>query len=532
MPAFDILIKNGTVIDGTGRPGRRADVGINGDRIAAVGDLSGPDVTAGTVIDAAGKVVCPGFIDTHVHSDLMLLADPVHEAALRQGVTTEILGQDGLSYAPLSAENLRAYRRYLAGLNGNPDLPYTWSTVAEFRACFDRTVAVNTAYLVPHGAVRLEAVGFRDVPLVGEALERARRLLAQSLEAGAVGFSTGLSYYPCSWADTEELVELGKVAARYDRPYVTHLRTVFRGEPFDPVEEALEVGRRAGVKVHFSHFRTGPLTAGQVERLLAPIDRAKAEGVDCTLETYPYPTGSSQGVMFLPPWAHDGGPDALLARLRDPEARRRLAREIDYAYLGSARGARGWHELVFSYLPKNSELVGLTFAEAARRRGQEVPELLCDLLLEEEFRVGFWGLPPEPEVWAQIDRDIMALLSRPDYMVGSDAIWVGQRPHPRAYGCFARILGPLRRRFGVPLELLINRMTAVPAARFGLTGRGVLAPGKFADVVVFDPEAITDTSTYEDPRRPAVGVGWVLVNGQPALAGGKPTGILAGRAVP
>ncbi len=532
MPAFDVVIKNGTVVDGTGRPGRRADVGIVGDRVAAVGDLSGPDVSAATVIDATGKVVCPGFIDTHVHSDLMLLAEPAHEAALRQGVTTEILGQDGLSYAPLSAENLQAYRRYLAGLNGNPDLACTWSTVAEFRACFDRTVAVNTAYLVPHGAIRLEAVGFRDVPLVGEALERARRLLAQGLEEGAVGFSTGLSYYPCSWADTDELVELCRVAARYDRPYVTHLRTVFRAGRFDPVEEALEIGRRSGVKVHFSHFRTGPLTAGQVEQITAPIDRAKAAGVDCTLETYPYPTGSSQGVMFLPPWAHDGGPDALLARLRDPEARRRLVKEIDYTYLGSARGTRGWDEIVFSHLPKNADLVGLTFAEAATRRGKEVPELLCDLLLEEEFRVGFWGLPPEPDLWEQIDRDIMTLLARPDYMVGSDGIWVGQRPHPRAYGCFARILGPLRRKYRVPLELLINRMTAVPAARFGLRDRGVLAPGKFADLVVFDPETISDTSTYENPRSFAVGVGWVLVNGRVALADGQPTGILAGRPVP
>ena len=528
--AFDLVIRGGLVIDGDGGPPRAADVGIVGERIEAVDRLEGAE--AGRVLDAAGRVVTPGFIDTHAHSDLMLLAEPQHPAGLCQGITTEVLAQDGLSFAPLSAPNLAIYRRYLAGVYGNPELAYDWSSVAEFRARFDRRVAVNTVYLVPHGPVRLEVLGMADAPLVGEALARAQALVERGLAEGAVGLSTGLSYYPHSYSDTDEIVELCRPVAAAGGVYVTHIRTVFRGEPFDPVLETLEIGRRAGVKVHFSHFRTWAMNAGRVAELLAPIDAAQREGVDVSFDTYPYPTGSGFGLAFLPPWAHEGAPEALLARLADPATRARIVAE-----LGTGRDAvlpTSWDAWVYSHLPKNRDLVGMTFAEAARARGASSPgDLLCQLLLEEDLEVGDWQAPPAAEVWDRIERDFMELFARPNYMVGSDSIPVGGRPHPRAYGCFPRLLGRLRRRYGaLSLETLVNRATAVAADRFGLKDRGRLAPGKAADLVVFDPQTLEDTATYEQPKRFPVGITAVVVNGRVAVEDGRPTGVLAGRALP
>jgi N-acyl-D-amino-acid deacylase len=531
--AFDLLIRNGLVVDGSGSPAAAADVGISGGRIEAVERL--PQADAGRVVDARGQVVAPGFIDTHAHSDLMLLAEPQHTPKLCQGVTTEIIAQDGLSYAPLSPNNLRDYVRYLSGLYGRPPLDYAWSSVAEFRAQFDRRVAVNTVYLVPHGTVRLEVLGMYDVPLRDDALKKAQALVERGLADGAVGMSTGLSYFPQSYSDTDEIVELCRPVAAADAVYVTHIRTVFRERPFDPVIESLDIGRRSGAKVHFSHFRTSPLTAGQVKERMAPIDGPAGQGVDVSLETYPYPSGSSLGLQLVPAWAHEGGPDAILARLRDPGQRARIADELA-AVRDSVQPAR-WEERIYSHLPSpaNQELLGKTMTEAARVRGAASPEeLLLDLLLEEDLEVGHVQLPPDDaSVWDQVNRDIMQLFERPNYMVGSDSISAGGHPHPRLYGCFPRLIGRFQRQYGgLSLEALVNRATAVAADRFGLTDRGRVQPGKAADLVVFDPNTISDTSTYEAPKSLPVGIDYVVVNGEVAVEGGTPTGVLAGRALP
>lgn len=528
---FDVLIRGGWLVDGSGAPGRPADVGIVGELVEAVGHLAGAE--AALTLDAAERVVAPGFVDTHVHSDVMILSDPQHAPKLCQGVTTEILGQDGTSYAPLSPLNLQLCRRYLAGYNGNPPILWDWSSVAEFRSRFDGTVAVNTAYLVPHGAVRLETVGWCDVPLRGQDMRRAQDLIRRGLDEGAVGFSTGLSYFPCSYADTEEIVNLCRPVAERGVPYVVHLRTVFRGEPVDPVEETLEIGRRTGVPLHFSHFRTDPHNAGRVDELMAPIDAAQAEGLDVTLELYPYPSGATKAAMYLPPWAHEGGPDHVLARLADRTKRNRIKAEMNTQRL--VRKAT-WDDYVLSHLPsaKNRSLAGLSVSAAARTRGAASEEdLLLDLLMEEGLEVGLRGAPPPLDVWQQMSRDQMALLARPNYMVGSDSILVGDKPHPRAYGCFPRFLGRLRREVGgMSLEAMVNRMTAVPAARFRLGDRGLLQPGRAADIAVFDATTLIDTATYENPRSFPVGMEYVLVNGKVAVAKGAPTGVLAGRVLP
>ena len=525
---LDIVITGGTVVDGTGAPGFRADVGIGGERIEAIGDLSGAG--ARRVVKATGLTVSPGFIDSHVHSDAALLVDPQHAAGLRQGITTEILGQDGLSYAPLSAENYRVYRRYLGGILGDPPEDLDMSSVASFRSHYHKKTAVNTAYLVAHGAIRLETLGFRDVPLVGDALKQAQRLIREGIEQGAVGFATGMSYHPNAWSDTDEMVALCEAAHEAGGVYVTHLRDVNTDRAFGGggIPEALEIGRRSGIPVHFSHHRTAPAQAGRVAEQLELIDKAKAEGVDCTLELYPYPTGSSFALSNLPSYAHEGGPDEIVRRLRDPVERRKIAEYIDQSTRRSPK------ELVLSYLPRNQRLEGMSLQEIAQGRGMSNGEALCDLLLEEDLQVGFWATPPDSvAVWRQLSRDTLEFLSRPDYMVGSDSIHVGSMPHPRAYGAFPRFLGRLRREFGVlTLGQMVQRMADNPARRFGLTHRGRIQSGYFADIVVFDADRITDNATYDDPMQFPTGIPFVLVNGQVAVDHERCTGVLAGQAVP
>ena len=525
---FDVLIVGGTVVDGTGSPGFRADLGINGESIEAVGDLSKPE--ARRVINATGLTVSPGFIDTHAHSDGALLMDPQHANGLRQGITTEILGQDGLSYAPLSSENYRVYRRYLAGILGEPPEDLDMSSVAAFRSHYHKKVSINTAYCVAHGAIRLETLGFRDAPLVGDALDKAKRLIREGIEQGAVGFATGMSYHPNSWSDTTEMVELCKATQEMGGVYVTHLRDVNPDRAFGGggIPEALEIGRRSGVKVHFSHHRTQPGTEGKVAERVRLIDEAKAEGVDCTLELYPYPTGSSFPASFLPSYAHEGGPDAVIQRLKDPSERKKLIEYLD------DYDRRPLDEAVFTYVPKNNHYEGMTLLDIAAQRGVSMGETLCDMLVEEDLQICYRGAPPHNvAVWRQLSRDCVELLSRPDYMVGSDAIPLGSLPHPRAYGCFPRFLGRLRRQFPIiSLEQMVQRMSQNPAERFGIKRRGVIRKGCYADIVVFDPIHLNDNATYDDPVQFPTGIPYVLVNGQVAVDNDRCTGVLAGQAVP
>ncbi|MBM3949026.1 MAG: amidohydrolase family protein [SAR202 cluster bacterium] len=526
---FDLVILGGNIVDGTGKKAYRADVGIAGERIEAIGDLGQAETHR--VIVAHGLTVSPGFIDSHAHSDGMLLLDPQHANGIRQGITTELLGQDGLSYAPLSPANYRMYSRYLAGLLGLPPADLDMHNVTAFRANYHKKCAVNTAYCVAHGAIRVETLGFRDVPLVGDALKKAKRLVHESIEQGAVAFSTGMSYYPNCWSTTAELVELCKEAHAAGALYVTHLRDVNtdRGFGGGGVPEAIEIGRRSGIRVHFSHFRTLPEEAGQIAPKIAPIDKAKKSGLDCTLELYPYPIGSSFLPMVLPPKEQEGGPDAILKRLRDPARKQAIAKLID------GYEARSIAEFVLTHTPNTPDAEGLSLPDFAKKRGKSMGEAVRQLLVDNDLQVGFRGAPPASvATWRQLGRDQMELLSRPDYMVGSDAIPVGNLCHPRAYGCFPRFLGRLRKQMPgiMSLETMVQRMTDNPARRFGLTKRGRVQKGYFADLAVFDADRIIDNATFDDPKQFPTGIPYVLVNGQVAVDNERCTGVLAGQAVP
>jgi len=520
---LDVILRGGTVVDGTGKPAFTADLGVKDGRIVRIGNLA--DRNAELVLDVTGLHLLPGFIDTHVHSDMALLHDWQHANGLHQGVTTEILGQDGLSYAPLSQENLEEYAFFNRGLNGYyPDVKLDFHSVSEYLDRFDQSIGINVAYNVPHGTVRLEALGFHDAPLTGYPLQKAKNLLREAFKQGAVGFSTGLSYYPHSFSDTKEMVELCSVAAEYGVPLVIHLRSVPRpGVTLPAVQEAIEIGRLSGCAVHFSHFRTGPGSAGKTRGLVAPLEEAIARGQKVTAECYPYYSGSGYPMVCLPPWANEGGSKAILARLADPGLRPAL----EEGMRRNAAKADG----TFTHVPSHPEYVGRDFRDVAKQECRTVEGLICDLLLENELDVGYFSNPDgTDEQKAQVDRDLVWLLSRPYYMCGSDAIPYGRLPHPRAFGTFPRFLR-LARENGMKVEDFAYHTSHLPAMTFGLRDRGTLTEGAFADIVALDYMKTTDQSTYSNGRRPPKGIQYVLVNGQLAVDEGKVNGIFNGRAL-
>ena len=515
---LDLIIRGGRIVDGSGSPWYYRDVGIRGERIAAIGRLDRSE--AHRVIEANGRVVCPGFIDTHTHSDVMLLANPRHEPKVMQGVTTELLGLDGLSYAPLSPANRQMMRRYLCGLNGEPDIAWDWNSVSEFLARFDRQVAVNVAYLVPHNALRLEAMGFADRDATNEELVRMQELMAQGMGEGAVGFSTGLDYCPCRYANEKELTKICEVVATYDGVSVWHTRKNDIGL-IEAIKEVIGIAEKTGVKTHFSHYSVQGLeNKGKSKEMLAIVDEARAKGLDVTFDCYPYIASSTTMVILLPRWAHEGGPEAILSRLGDPKIRGEICADI-------RKASPAWDRYVLTCVPseKNKIYEGKNLLEASKMAGRDAAEFVCDLLLEERLAAGYLSFLSNEE-------DTRIIMKHPCHVAGSDGILVGDRPHPRAWGTFARYLGVYCRELGImSLEEVIRHMTAAPAQCLGLNDRGLVKEGLAADLVIFDPQTVIDNATFDEPKKYPSGIDYVLVNGATVVDEGKHMGILNGRAL-
>jgi N-acyl-D-amino-acid deacylase len=519
--SFDILITNGRVIDGTGNPWFRADVGVRGDRIAAVGKLTG--ASAGVVIDAADRVVCPGFVDAHVHGDLALFMDPEHEPAIRQGVTTYIIGQDGVAMAPASPKVLEYTCRYTAGFSGGaewlsrPREQRPWSSMDEYLSCFDRKTALNVACLVPNGNVRMEVMGLATREPSRDELTAMQRLVREAMEQGAVGLSSGLDYIPSLYAQEAELAALCEAIAPYGGVYVTHMRRYDPDGVAGSLGEVFRICEHAGCGVHVSHFNS------RADIVLPILDTARKRGVDVTYDLYCYLAGSSiLGMYLLPAWVQEGGIDATLARLKDPATWPRL---LEW-FTAPPRADLNTTKISYVAHPQWRKYEGMTPLQAVGGSGdpERLGRFVCDILIASEMAVGC--VVPHRQ---RGEEDVRGLMRHPAMMGGSDGIFTGSRPHPRGCGCCARYLGHYVREGVWSLETAVQRLAAHPAQRFGLRDRGLLLAGMAADVVVFDEKSVSDEATFDDGRKLATGVEHVLVNGELVLHSGRRTAARPGR---
>lgn len=518
-----LLIKNGLIIDGTSRPSEEADVLIEGDRIVSVGRV--PAANAETVIDAAGMVVCPGFVDIHSHSEFSLLAHPQGDGKLLQGVTTEVNGNCGLSAGPL----LGAYQERRKSELEDLGVRLSWIMLGDYLEELEhRGSAVNVATFVGHGNLRGGVVGYENRRASPAEMEKMKRLLRDAMKEGALGLATGLIYPPGVYADIDELIELAKVVSEFGGIYSSHMRSEGDGL-IEAITEAIEIGEKAGVGVQISHLKTsGQRNWHKLPQALALIESARQRGVDVTADRYPYTAAGTDLDAVLPSWAYEGGNGAELARLRDPETRKRLTDDI----LAQHPEPEYWSRVAVASVDTdaNKGLEGLNMAEIADKRGVPPWEALYDLLIEEHFKVGaiFYSMSEE---------NLRAILRQPWVMVGSDStnrgfsgITAKGKPHPRGFGSFPRVLGKFVREEGLmTLEEAIHKMTAQPAKKLGLKDRGEIRPGAFADVVIFNAETVLDRADFDNPYQRPVGIRDVLVNGQIAVRNGEAKGTLAGQ---
>lgn len=525
MTSYDLLIVNATVLDGTGAPGRPAAVAVRDDTIVAVGEIE-PD-GAGRVIDGTGLVLSPGFIDMHTHSDRTLLVDPSAESKVRQGVTTELIGNCGMSPTPfvgaVAEEEGARFRRW--------GVEPSWRTMGEYLDTLSsQGVGINVAALVGHGAVRKATMGYAMRAPDAAELAQIRRYVAESMAGGAFGMSFGGIYPPSNYADTEELIEASKEVAAAGGLYACHMRNE-RERLLEAVQESIRIGRESGAAVQISHHKaSSPKVWGLVRQSLKLIEQARAEGVDVTVDQYPYRASSTNLNAMMPPWAHEGGLGALARRLDDPEQRARILADLRSETPSGTGANLTPNDILVASCRTDRSLDGKTIAQIAEERGADPYETVCDILLANECDIG-------AIYFSMSEDDIRYVMRHPLMMVGSDSTSMAiggksaeGKPHPRTYGTFVRILGQYVRDEGVlPLEEAIAKMTSRPAARLGLADRGTIAVGKKADLVLFSAERVRETATFQDPHQYPEGVEYVILNGRVVVDGGEHTGTLAGR---
>lgn len=527
---FDVIIKNGRIIDGTGNPHFKADIGIVGAAIATVSP-TGSAMEGKRVLDAADKVVSPGFIDAHSHDDAYVLNDPQCSQKVLQGVTTNVIGNCGWSLAPLSDAHLNDSRKTLALMGANQLGDDLWSlrTFAEYLERLDSArLGINVVPLVGHAAMRIAVMGYANRAPSESEMTQMKQMTDEAMQAGAFGLSTGLIYVPANYAQTDEVIELAKVAAQYRGLYTTHMRS--EGDhQIEAIQEVLRIGVEAGMPVHISHHKIGGRKNwGGSKVTLKVFADAREKGLTVTWDQYPYRAGSTFLVAALPPHIQAQGVQVYSQKLKDPAIRRKIREEIESGKEGAGEnliGMAGFENIIVNAAPRNAQFIGKSIAAIAEMTAKDPFDVYFDLIIEEQMEATII-------VFGMGDEDIERILKDPGTMIGSDGIPAlgTAKPHPRMTGTFPRVLGRYAREMGViTLEDAIRKMTSLPAQTFGLYKKGVLRPGMDADLVIFDPDTIIDKSTFEDPLQPPAGIHWVMVNGEVAVEDGKIAGATSGK---
>ena len=507
---FDTIISNGTIVDGTGKQEPYlADIGIQNDTITDIGNLS--DAESSKSIPADGQVVCPGFIDVHVHSEISLLGGRDQYAPLMQGATTHLAAPDGFGWAPLSPQLAREFWHYTQFAYGDAKLPLDWQSPDEYLNMFYCNIPANLYPQIPHCAVRLGAMGWDARPATSDELKLMEKTTRDWLEAGACCLCLGLDYQPSANADLNELVFLSKVAASYDAIYAAHIRYQLIGRKA-AWEETIEIAKRAEIPVHISHERVDAESAEVLDR----IDR---ENIDLTFESYLYPAGMTHLAMLLPMEYQTGTPDDMLENLENTDVRNK-----SLPYL---REKLGQGNQIVGY-NKSGRYIGKLLSEAAESEGKSYEEFAYDFIKEELAIETFmmpWATPPDEN-----DMILNRTAIHPRMMIASDGVYNIPHPHPRSYGCFVQYLGKfVRDRQLISLKDAIYKMSGFPAERFRLSDRGKIAKDLAADIVIFNPDTVADRSTWFNPVQPPVGVNWVFVNGVAVIDNGNVTGALPGK---
>jgi N-acyl-D-amino-acid deacylase len=527
--SFDVLIRNGHLMDGTGSPWYSGDIGIRNGRIAALGRLH--DATAKTTIDAKNLLVTPGFIDMLGQSEMTILVEPHLPSKIFQGITTEITGE-GNSVAPISERTIAADRLGYEHLKINPD----WRTLSQYFARLERSgLGINLATYVGATSVRRVVIGDDDRAPSAQELQQMKQLVAEAMRDGAFGLSTSLQYAPAPYASTEELIALATEAGRYGGIYSTHMRSEQNGI-MQALDETIRIGREAHVPVEIWHLKTaGKSQWGKMKDVVSKIEGARASGVDVTADTYAYTAWFNNFSAFVPPWAHDGGEAKLIERMKDPATRARIRKDMTTP---STEWDNEWlaipgPESILICVVQNPALrplQGKTLAQAAAARHQDPIDALLDILIEDKAYTSV-------AVFGMEEKDVALALTQPWVAIDNDSggttptgILGQEHPHPRAYATFPRILRKyVREEHRLTLQDAIRKFTSLPAQRLGLTDRGVLKQGMWADIAIFDPEQIHDVATFENPNQFSVGIQYLLVNGVPVIAGGKATNALPGK---
>jgi len=523
---YDILIRNATILDGTGKTGYQTDVGVKDGCVVFIGKA---EVQGEQVIDGDGLCLAPGFIDPHTHSDMTLVMEPRAESKIRQGVTTEVIGNCGSSPAPLLGASWEEAKSEAEIYGTEID----WHDIAGYIQHLNAAgVAVNVVPLVGHNTVRGSVLGFDDVQPTADQQAEMERLVEEAMQQGARGLSTGLYYPPGYYADTSEVIGLAHTAARHGGIYASHIRSE-SDALFPSVDEAIEIGRQSGVRVQISHLKLeGYHNFEGADRLLEKIERANHDGIPVGTDQYPYTASSTWLAAMLPNWAQAGGAKTVAKRLRDPQIRAQLRRDrqenrVDWENRG---GVNTWDQVLVSEAQNRPEVVGKNLAEVASEQGKDALDALFDLIADCEGNAS--GV-----FFDQLEENVRMLMQYDRLVTGSDGAAMSPNgilgetvPHPRSYGTFPRVLGRYVRDYRVlKLEEAIRKMTSLPAEYFGLQGRGVVREGAWADLVLFDPMTVIDQATYTQPHQYPAGIPYVIVNGVIVIRNGQHTGALPGR---